>query len=49
MAFPVFPRLLMSSKICNNPSNEGLIHCFSTKMLTFGKGKYLKYKKLVAE
>ena len=47
MAFPVFPRLLMSSKICNNASNEGLSHYFSKKMLTFGKGKILKIKKLL--
>ena len=39
MAFPVFWILLMSSKICNNTSNNGLNHYFSRKQLTLGKKK----------
>ena len=39
MAFPVFWILLMSSRICNNTSNNGLNHYFSRKQLTLGKKK----------
>ena len=48
MAFPAFQILMMSSKICNNASNEGLIKSLLLKKtLTLGKEKILKTKRML--